>query len=227
MSCNGAYFNVVTLYFVILSGMNEEELDALVICHGCHAVNHKIEIADGAQVHCAQCNGVLYKANSKFLQHSMALAISALLLFLIASTLPMVKIELIGDYQIISLFGVIGVLFDHGFYLLGVATALLIYVFPLLVIILQLAVFTLLKFSRGKTCTQFLLIILAKVLPWNMSEIFLVSVLVALVKLLSYAQIQVGAAFFALVGYVVINLYMNKAINMNELWTLKENTHQA
>ncbi len=206
-------------------GNDEQSLDALVICRSCHALNRKVLIIDGAAAHCARCNNALYKTNSKILAHGIALAISALLLFFIASSLPMVKIELIGDYQLINLFGVIGVLFEHGFYLLGVVTALFIYVIPLSTVILQIVIFSLLKARQGKTCTGFLLVILAKILPWNMSEIFLVSVLVALVKLLSYAEIEIGAAFFALAAYVVINLYMIRIIDMNELWTLRAKIH--
>ena len=54
-----------------------------------------------------------------------------------------------------------------------------------------------------------------------MSDIFLISILVALVKLIGYAQIDMGVAFWTLVIFVGIDLYMTKQIHVSEIWMLR------
>ena len=67
-----------------------------------------------------------------------------------------------------------------------------------------------------------LLVFLAKLLPWNMTEIFLISIFVALVKLIGYAQIHFGISLWALVTFVLFDLYLSKSISIDELWRAKK-----
>ena len=67
-----------------------------------------------------------------------------------------------------------------------------------------------------------LLILLSHITPWNMSDIFLISILVALVKLIGYAQIHMGMAFWALMVFVLIDLYVTKSIHVSEIWMLRK-----
>jgi paraquat-inducible protein A len=55
-----------------------------------------------------------------------------------------------------------------------------------------------------------------------MTDIFLISILVALVKLIGYAQIHMGIAFWALMVFVLIDLYIVKSIQLSELWMLRK-----
>ena len=80
----------------------------------------------------------------------------------------------------------------------------------------------LMKIRRGEKEVEGLLIILAKILPWNMTEIFLISVFVALVKLIGYAQIHFGLSLWALIVFVAFDLYLSKSISIDELWRAKK-----
>ncbi|HSR73341.1 MAG TPA: paraquat-inducible protein A, partial [Sulfurovum sp.] len=60
------------------------------------------------------------------------------------------------------------------------------------------------------------------IVPWSMSDIFLVSILVALVKLIGYAQIHMGIAFWALILFVLVDLYIAKNMHISELWMLRK-----
>ncbi len=63
---------------------------------------------------------------------------------------------------------------------------------------------------------------LSHITPWSMTDIFLISILVALVKLIGYAQIHMGIAFWALMVFVLIDLYIVKSIQLSELWMLRK-----
>jgi paraquat-inducible protein A len=82
--------------------------------------------------------------------------------------------------------------------------------------------FILLKVKKRKRLTKELLILLAHIQPWSMTDIFLISILVALVKLIGYAQIHIGIAFWALMAFVLIDLYIVKRIHLFDIWMLRK-----
>ena len=201
---------------------NEESLDNLIICHQCHTLHEEVPIKDGSKALCGECGTVLYRYDSKLIDHGLALSITALIFFALANFFPIVKIELLGHEQFITIPKTFLSLFEQGFYIVGLLVAFLIFFFPLMVFTLYATIFLLLKFRRGKKLTKELLVLLSHALKWNMSDIFLISILVALVKLIGYAQIQMGLAFWALLVYVAIDIYLTKQIRLSEIWMFRK-----
>jgi paraquat-inducible protein A len=201
---------------------NEDALDELIICHRCHTLHEEIPITDGSKALCSECGTVLYRYDSKLIEHGLALSITALIFFVLANFFPIVKIELLGHEQFITIPKTFMTLIDQGFYFVGLLCAFLIFFFPLMVFLLYTAIFLLFKFKKGKIVTKELLILLSYAHKWNMSDIFLISILVALVKLIGYAQIHMGVAFWALIVYVCIDIYLTKHIHLSEMWMLRK-----
>ena len=152
----------------------------------------------------------------------MALSITGLIFFALANFFPLVQIEILGHEQFITIPKTIFSLFDSGFYIVGLICAFLIFVFPVMIFVINLILFTLLKFERGEKWSKELLILLAHITPWSMTDIFLVSILVALVKLIGYAQIHMGVAFWSLIVFVLIDLYIVKRVHLSEIWMLRK-----
>jgi paraquat-inducible protein A len=201
---------------------NEDALDDLIICHQCHTLHEEIPIADGSKALCSECGTVLYRYDSKLIDHGLALSITALIFFAVANLFPIVKIELLGHEQFITIPKTFMTLIDQGFYIVGLLCAFLIFLFPLMVFSLYTAIFILFRLKKGRQLTKELLVLLSYALKWNMSDIFLISILVALVKLIGYAQIHMGVAFWALIVYVVIDIYLTRQIHLSEMWMLRK-----
>jgi len=70
-----------------------------------------------------------------------------------------------------------------------------------------------------------LLILLSHLKPWNMLDIFFISLLVAMVKLFDYARIELGVAFIALAVTLILELIVIKNISFDELWKNYEDTY--
>ncbi|MDQ7085429.1 MAG: paraquat-inducible protein A [Sulfurovum sp.] len=199
---------------------NEDALDNYIICHQCLTLHEEIAIADGSHACCTGCGGVLYRYNTQRIDHGLALSITGLIFFALANFFPLVQIEVLGTEQFITISKTIFTLFESGFYLVGLICAFLIFIFPLMIFLINLCVFALLKAQKGKKITKELLVLLAYITPWSMTDIFLVSILVALVKLIGYAQIHIGVAFWALLVFVLIDVYLVKRIQIFEIWML-------
>jgi paraquat-inducible protein A len=201
---------------------NEDELDSLILCKHCHTVHKEVPIKDGTKACCSKCGAVLYRYDSKLLDHGLALSMTGLIFFILANLFPLVKIEILGHEQFITIPRTFISLFDSGFYLVGLICSFLIFIFPLMIFSINMLIFMLLKRKRGRKLSKELLILLSHITPWNMSDIFLISILVALVKLIGYAQIHMGMAFWALVVFVLIDLYVTKSIHVSEIWMLRK-----
>lgn len=206
---------------------NEEALDNLIICHKCYTLHEEIPIKDGTKALCSHCGSVLYRYDTKLLDQGLALSITGMVFFILANLFPLVKIEILGHEQFITILKTFMSLFDNGFFFVGLLCAFLIFIFPLMIFGINIVLFSLLKLKKAKAFTKELLVLLSYIKPWSMSDIFLISILVALVKLIGYAQIHMGTAFWALILYVLIDLYITRTIHVSEIWMLRRRIYES
>jgi paraquat-inducible protein A len=201
---------------------NEDELDNLIICQQCFTLHEEVPIKDGSKACCTECGGILYRYDSKLVDHGLSMSIAGLIFFILANAFPLIQIDILGSEQFITLPKTIFSLFESGFYLVGFLCLFLILVFPLMIFMINILLFTLLKLERGVQMTKELLILLSHITPWSMADIFFISILVALVKLVAFGQINIGVAFWALMIFILIDVYITKRISLFELWMLRK-----
>ncbi len=197
-------------------------LDNLIICKKCDSLHHKKKLKIGNVAKCRECGSVLYRRHRNLVEYGLAIGLSALIFFILANAFAIVDIELRGAHQAISLPSVLLSLFENGYFIVGLFCALVIFVFPFTVLVVFIWIMWLLKIRKGQKQVERLLIFLARILPWNMTEIFLISIFVALVKLIGYAQIHLGLSLWALIVFVGFDLYLSKSISIDELWRAKK-----
>jgi len=196
-------------------------LDRLIICPKCHTIHEKVAIPKGKSALCDTCKKVLYHYDERVLDHGLALGLTGLLLFFVSTLFPLVRVEMLGHEQHVTILSMVFSLFENGFYVVGVAVAFMVCIFPLMILVDYIILSWLMRAKKGKQLTKELLILLSKLLPWNMVEIYLVSILVALVKLVGLMQIHFGLSFWSLVLFVILDTYLSKRIHMGELWELR------
>ena len=204
--------------------MEKIPLDKLVICSECHTPHRKIRLKDAKTAYCDVCEHVLYHYHDNLKEKALALALATLITFLTASSFPIVKIEINGIWQGLTLPFVFVTLFEESFFVVGLIVSFLIFVIPLLYVVIYTFIMILIHLKSGKETIRKLLVTLAILRPWNMIEIFLISILVALVKLIGYAQISFGVSFWALVVFILLDIYLTKAIRLSDLWDLWDET---
>lgn len=201
---------------------NEDALDNYIICHKCYTLNEEYPIQDGSKALCWECGTILYRYDSKLITHALALSMTGLIFFILANTFPLIQLDILGTQQFITIPKTILSLFDSGFYLVGLLCAFLVFIFPLMIFLINILLFTLLKIRRGREMTKELLILLSHITPWSMADIFFISILVAIVKLVAFGQMHIGISFWALMIFVMIDIYITKSIKLSEIWILRK-----
>ena len=207
--------------------LNHIPLDNFIICKKCDTLHRKKRLQIAGVAKCTECGSILYRRHRNLVDYGLALGISALIFFIIANLFPIVNIELRGVHQDISLPSVLLSLFENGFFIVGIFCSFVVFIFPFMVLIIFIWIMWLMKIRRGEREVGKLLIFLAKILPWNMTEIFLISIFVALVKLIGYAQIHFGLSLWALITFVAFDLYLSKSISIDELWRAKKRIYEG
>jgi paraquat-inducible protein A len=196
----------------------------LIGCHSCHLVCRVPRLGEDRHMHCPRCGAALHQRKPNSIARTWALLIAALVFYIPANVLPITTVVSLGRAQsdtIIS--GVIYFLYSGSW-----PIALVIFVASVLVPLLKLLILGFLVISvqsrslrRQKDRTR-LYRITEAVGRWSMVDIYVVTILVALVNLGALASIQAGPAapFFAAV--VVITMFAAISFDPRTIWDLEE-----
>jgi paraquat-inducible protein A len=148
----------------------------------------------------------------------LALSITSLILFATANLFPLVYIEALGQEHAMSVLSAVSLLIDREFYLVAFSVVLLVLVIPLSVAVVYLMATLLLRMRKRKRLVRHLLIMLRHLTLWSMADIYVVSVLIALVKLSEDVAFRLGVSFWAWILYVLIDTYLTKNKQLTFLW---------
>ncbi|SRR6266852_3332264 len=193
---------------------------ALTACHECDLLQRKPILPSGGIACCRRCKAVLFRRTPNSLDRALAYTLGAAILFIIANMFPIVGLEVQGNANATSLYGAVESIWKNdmeGVASLVFATTILI---PAVEISLMLYVLVPLKFERLPRKMSAILRILQSVRPWSMTQVFILGVLVALVKLAHLAHVVPGVALWAFGGLILSLTAAVATFNTHELWNL-------
>src|ERR1700744_5879546 len=156
---------------------------APVVCEFCDSVFRRRALQPHETAHCSRCGALLYRASRLDIEHLLALTVTAAVVFVIANASPVIRISVGGLYSETNLLRSVAAL-SHGTALIvGVIAAAPLFVVPLLQIVLLGWVLLFARERRRAPGFRLAMCVLHIVRPWSMTEVFLLGVLVAIVKL--------------------------------------------
>jgi paraquat-inducible protein A len=188
-------------------------------------VHRRTDLGRNEQARCRHCHTILYRDDPRYVNRTLALAVTGIILFVVANLFPVIQIDLTGVSQYMNIPVAVSQLFAHGYYVVGIGVLFMVLIIPMLVLVSYTVVLWSLMHRRNKRIVRNLLILLSRLLPWSMVDVFAISILVALVKLSDSVEIRFGVAFWALVLYVGIDLYLTKARRLGTLWSIYDHIY--
>ena len=178
---------------------------------------------------CPRCGEILHRRKPRSLQRTTALILAALILYIPANVLPIMQVTSLGRIQTDTIMSGALYLIDTGMWPL----ALVIFIASIFVPMLKILILILLLVSvrwrwtwRPRERTQ-LYRILELVGRWSMVDIYVVTILVALVQLGNLANViaQPGALFFAAV--VVLTMLASMSFDPRLIWDRRSQASTA
>lgn len=197
----------------------------LVSCHACDLLVHRSSGSALGHASCPRCEAPLHQRKSNSLTRSWAFLIAAFILYFPANIYPIMTVISFGrgaPDTIIS--GVIHLVEANQW-----PIAALVFFASIFVPVLKLLVLAFLLLSvqlksnwrpRDRT---FLYRITEAVGRWSMIDIFMISILVALVKLGAIATIEAGIGATSFAAVVVLTMFSAMAFDPRLIW---DNTEQ-
>ncbi len=192
--------------------------DGLIACHACDGVHRIVTVPPRGRALCRRCGALLYRNMPRSLDHSAALYVAAIILFLLANTFPFVALQY-GDRIEQSL------LISGGFALqragmgeIGLLVLLTSVVFPLLTICGMLYLLLPLRCGVRPPWITPVWRLVRALSPWNLIGVFMLGLLVSVVKLQDLAMIVPGVAFYAFIGLLVVSAAAAASFDPAVLW---------
>lgn len=201
--------------------------NGLISCHSCHMLL-RAEPSDTTHIRCPRCRAMLHQRKTNSLARTWALTIAAFILYIPANILPISTVTSFGYTQSDTILSGVIYFMSTGMW----AIALIIFVASILVPFLKLIVLLFLLISiqlniqwRKKDRTV-LYRITEAVGRWSMVDIYVVTILVALVNMGAIANFEVGpgAVYFAAV--VVITMLAAMSFDPRLIWDKRERSHE-
>jgi len=182
-----------------------------------------------SNTYCEQCHAHLSNISPKSIQHTMSLLVTSYLLFIPANFLPIMITTILGTRTESTILGGVILLWQHQSYLV----ALIIFFASIVIPMGKLLSLTWLcyeaKFTgfQSKKLAYRSFRITEFIGKWSMVDIYVVSILVALINMGAIAKIEAGFAAVAFTGFVVTTMLAANTFDPRLIWQSRtsETTH--
>ncbi|KVQ80547.1 paraquat-inducible protein A [Burkholderia multivorans] len=193
----------------------------LIACHECDALLHKPRLSGREVARCPRCDAMLYRNSASQIERICALALAALITFVIAQTFPILEMDVNGNRVQTTLIGAIDALWRQDMAIVGVMVFCSTVLFPL--VEMSALLYLLLPIRRGVIPPGFNAVLRAVQLvrPWGMIEVFMLGILVTIVKMVSLARVVPEAALFAF-GALTLTLAVVLMFDPRTLWDIAD-----
>ena len=190
----------------------------LIACPRCDALQSAPAGAP-KRLRCVRCGTVLSQPRGLAVAHVLMLSGTVLILMAAAVTLPFLTIGRLGLSSSSSIL-------DAALAFVGGANAILAFAVLALIVLVPairaaLLIYALAPLSWGGAPWPGARRAFAwdeDLRPWAMAEIFMIGVVVALVKIVDMARVDIGAAFWLLGALVAVSVLQDNALDRWTLW---------
>ncbi len=194
----------------------------LVACEDCDLLQRLGEVPEGGAARCRRCRGTLRRRPRNGLEHTLALALAAAVLFVVANSFPFLSFEMRGRITETTLVSGVVDLYRQGKETIAVLVFFTIVLAPLCQIALLLWVLLPLHLNRVPWQLPHAFRLLRHVQPWSMMEVFIIGILVAIVKLMGMATIVPGLALWSFVLLMFVIAGASSSFEPEAVWERME-----
>lgn len=193
-------------------------IEQLVACHECDLLMRKPVLQDGESAECPRCGYELFSHRHRVVRRSMALVLTALLLYVPANFLPIMQLNLLGQTSQDTVWsGVVG-LYESGMQGIAVVVFLCSMAVPLLKLLCQLLVLLSIRMDFARSYGLLLYRIYHHMREWGMLEVYLMGILVAMVKLMGLADLSLGLGLFCFIALLLVQVWLEVTMAPHQIW---------
>ena len=190
----------------------------LAACHLC------LKLVSAGVHNCPRCGAAIHLRKSNTLERTLALLVTASILYIPANVLPIMITDQLGQPTESTIIGGVVLLIDMG----SISIAMVIFFASVMIPLSKLAMMFYLCWSirRAPSATARQRTVLYRITEfigkWSMIDVFVVAILVALINLNNILVIRPGAAAIAFAGVVIVSMVAAESFDPRLIWDQQE-----
>lgn len=194
----------------------------VIICQHCDMTSKIPTLRAGQMAKCIRCESVIYKNARSSPSGLLALCLTALIITIPAFKLPLFSLHLLGITEATNLL-------QGAFMMIDIAPIVSFIVFFCAVIAPTLLTFSIaissacLTFNVKASFLPRLFKITQWLIHWSMLEVYLISLIVAIFKLMNYADLYIGLGFYFFVALLLLNMTIISSYSNHQYWEKYKN----
>lgn len=195
---------------------------SIIACHDCGLLQRISHIPEDGAARCCRCAAILRKRQrvkpAKSIEHTLALVITAMVLFIIANAFPIIRIQAEGHEMAATLFSCVVYLLTHDFPFLSGLVFLTSIGAPLMQLTGLLYLLLPLNFNRIPWHAALIYRLVRIISAWSMLEVLMLGILVSVVKLSAMATVIPGIALWTFGLLIFFIAAIVSALDTEMLW---------
>jgi len=193
-------------------------LDQVLACPACDLLIENKPVQPGEKLICPRCDEILLAPKSNSVNHSLALALTGLILFPYAVFMPIMTLDTMGIENSGTIFDGIISTWHTGYWLVAVILAMTSVAFPLIKLFLIFWISLNLKRKRIPGYLPQMMRIYVHSDEWGMLEVMMIGILVTIIKMHHTAHIHYDTGFFCFTALMLTTLGSSLALDKTEFW---------
>ena len=191
---------------------------SLTACHDCDLLFPLPHLQTGEQALCPRCGAVVLERKGHSLDYSLALALTSLILFVIANVNTLMKMNVGGRSEAENIISGVKELYVQGYWSIAILVFVVSILAPLLKILCLFYVLGPLRFNKRLPYAASVFRFFEVLHPWAMTEVYMLGILVALVKLADLATIDAGIALYTFAALIPFMAATDASLDDHEIW---------
>ncbi len=193
---------------------------SLISCHACHQLSRIPAVLTNRDAICPRCEAHIHVRKPNSISRTWALLIAAYILYVPANLLPVMTVISFGKGEADTILSGVEALIHAGMW----PIALLVFFASIIVPVTKLLSLTYLLLSvhyksqwrpRERTVLYRIIEVIGR---WSMIDIFMISILIALVKLEAVATIEPGMGAISFAAVVIITMFAAMGFDPRFIW---------
>jgi paraquat-inducible protein A len=190
----------------------------LTACPDCDMLLHTTAADHHQQGHCPRCHALLWDAASPSSDIDFAASVSGLILFIPAITLPILKLDMVGQLGSNSLLGGVWRLWTEGEQLLALLVFLCSLLAPFMQLMLTLMIDLSIRLQYFPKTFPHWLKWLRWMQSWSMLEVYAMGIIVAYVKMMDPGEVSVAVGSYCLAALLLCIILCTQYFHEEKAW---------
>jgi paraquat-inducible protein A len=189
-----------------------------IACPDCDLLQRIPELTPGSKARCPRCARTVAISLADPIDRPLALTVTALVVLIIANTFPLMSLSAVGRHASTTILGGAYGMWLDGEEATAVVVAFCALIAPAGYLLFMLAVLLAARRPPGPHWAGEMLRGADTMQPWSMTEVMLLGILVALIKIAELATVTAGIGIYAVGVLVLLFPAIAVTFDPQEIW---------